>query len=468
MESAPKTKRRGPLETIEGKGVNIPIYYAPYRGTDSYFLAYYAEGKRKFERAPSLEAARKRGRALIEDLASGTAHVASFTPTQTAAINEAVEILRPHGVSLTEAVRQFSDARSRLAGQGSLADAVKFYLEQRAKTQLVPISVPVLVERILKDFREKEKSRRYILDMQARLNRAAKSFSGNVADIRSSHIDEWLSSLKDATGRTKNNYRAALITLFSFARQKGYLPRGQETEAEFAARFNGKGGEIGIYAPEQLEILLTRIDPRLLAFVAIGAFAGLRTAEIVRLEWPEIRFDQDVIEIKASKAKTASRRLVPILPVLRAWLEPLRKKEGKVLSGVLDEFAQATQFKKAVDAIVDEKGRPLVKIVHNGFRHSFITYRMAVLKNAAEVALEAGNSARMIFEHYRELATAVVAARWFALLPTEERRNELARWADTLKPEAPVDLPKNFRAAGKTRVSKRRKKLKAIKQPMAA
>ncbi len=468
MESAAKPKRKGPLETIEGKGVNIPIYYAPYRGTESYFLAYYAEGKRKFERAASLEAARKRGRILIEGLSSGIAHVAAFTPTQTAAINEAVEILRPLGVSLTEAVRQYADALSRLDGQGNLADAVRFYLEQRAKTQLVPISVPVLVEKLLADFREKEKSRRYVLDMQARLNRAAKSFAGNIGDIRSSQIDDWLSSLKDATGRTKNNYRAALITLFSFARQKGYLARAQETEAEYAARFSGKGGEIGIYSPEQLEILLTQIDPRLLAFVAIGAFAGLRTAEIVRLEWPEIRFDQDVIEIKAAKAKTASRRLVPILPVLRAWLEPLRKKEGKVLSGVLDEFAQATQFRKAVAKICDSKGRPRITIVHNGLRHSFITYRMAVLKNAAEVALEAGNSTRMIFEHYRELATATEGTAWFASLPTEDRLKELARWAADVPPERAGESPKNLRATGQAGISKRRKQFHSVKEAMAA
>ncbi|CAN5417964.1 hypothetical protein BH09VER1_BH09VER1_29280 [soil metagenome] len=444
-----ETKQRGPVETIEGKGVSIPIYYSPYRGTDSYLLAYYAEGKRKRERAASLEIARKRGRELIEDLSTGTAHVAAFTPTQTVAINEAVEILRPLGVSLTEAVRQFADARSRLDGQGNLADAVKFYLEQRAKTQLVPIAVPVLVERLLADFREKEKSRRYVLDMQARLNRAALSFAGNIGDIRSSQIDEWLSSLKDATGRTKNNYRAALITLFSFARQKGYLARGQETEAEYAARFSGKGGEIGIYSPEQLEVLLTEIDPRLLAFVALGAFAGLRTSEIVRLEWPEIRFDQNVIEIKAAKAKTASRRLVPILPVLRAWLEPLRKKTGRVLSGVSDEFAQATQFRKAVARICDDEGKPRISIVHNGLRHSFITYRTAVLKNAAEVALEAGNSTRMIFEHYRELATADEAKAWFAVHPQKKRRAELEKWAKTVA-EGPGEPPSKLAVPPRT------------------
>jgi integrase len=220
-------------------------------------------------------------------------------------------------------------------------------------------------------------------------------FAGNVAEVTSQQIDSWLSSLNEASGRTRNNYRAALITLFAFARQKGYLPRGQETEAEFASRYSGKGGEIGIYTPAQLNILLSEIDLRFVPFVATGAFAGLRTTEIVRLEWPEVRFEQDVIEIKAAKAKTASRRLVPILPVLRQWLEPFRRKNGRVLVRVLDEFAQATQFRKAVSAIRDENEEPRIKIVPNGLRHSFITYRLASIKNAAEVTLEAGNSPRI-------------------------------------------------------------------------
>lgn len=221
-----------------------------------------------------------------------------------------------------------------------------------------------------------------------------------------------------------------MATLLSYAREEGFLPRGVQTEAEFSKRYDGKGGDIGVYTPEKLRSLLFQIEPRLVPFVAIGAFAGLRTAEIVRLEWPEVRFGQNVIEIKASKSKTASRRLAPILPVLAEWLVPFRKESGRVLVGVLDEFAIATQFKKAVDAIVDDAGTPLVKIVHNGLRHSFITYRMAILKSAAEVALEAGNSPRMIFEHYRELATEAEAKDWFAILPDSRRLAALKREAE--------------------------------------
>ena len=46
---------------------------------------------------------------------------------------------------------------------------------------------------------------------------------------------------------------------------------------------------------------------------------------------------------------------------------------------------------------------------------------MAVLKNAAEVALEAGNSLQMIFQHYRELATEAEGNAWFAVRPDKPR-----------------------------------------------
>lgn len=425
-------KQRGPVEIIEAKGIKIPIYYSPIRGVDSYQLSFYKAGKRDRERVASVEAARTRAKELIEELADGTAHVAAFTPKQTAAINEAVEILQPTRVSVTEAARQFAEAYTLLDGNGTLVEAVKYFLAERKKAQLPLIKFPDLVKQFLENIEEEKKSRRYRLDMQARLNKAKETFSCNVADIQAKDINVWLKDMKHTSGRTKNNYRSSLATLLSYAREEGYLPRGVQTEAEFSKRYDGKGGEIGIYTPEKLRTLLSKIEPRLAPFVAIGAFAGLRTAEIVRLEWPEVRFGQNVIEIKTSKSKTASRRLAPILPVLAEWLAPFRKDSGRVLVGVHDEFAIATQFKKAVDAITDAKGNPLVKIVHNGLRHSFITYRMAILKNAAEVALEAGNSPRMIFEHYRELATEAEAKEWFDNAPDAKRLEALKNEAEKI------------------------------------
>jgi hypothetical protein len=55
----------------------------------------------------------------------------------------------------------------------------------------------------------------------------------------------------------------------------------------------------------------------------------------------------------------------------------------------------------------------------NALRHSFISYRVALTKDIAAVALEAGNSPKMILAHYRELCTEAEAADWFSILPAK-------------------------------------------------
>ncbi len=43
------------------------------------------------------------------------------------------------------------------------------------------------------------------------------------------------------------------------------------------------------------------------------------------------------------------------------------------------------------------------------------------------MALEAGNSAAIIFKHYRELTTEDVATEWFSILPKE------GQWANRIE-----------------------------------
>jgi hypothetical protein len=55
----------------------------------------------------------------------------------------------------------------------------------------------------------------------------------------------------------------------------------------------------------------------------------------------------------------------------------------------------------------------------NALRHSFISYRVALTGDVARTALEAGNAAKMIFRHYREVVEAQTAEAWFAITPPE-------------------------------------------------
>jgi hypothetical protein len=122
-----------------------------------------------------------------------------------------------------------------------------------------------------------------------------------------------------------------------------------------------------------------------------------------------------LIEIRAGQAKTASRRLVPITDNLAAWLEPLQRS-GRVIKSS-EYIKEATALARAVG----------IEWPRNVLRHSFITYRIAKVKSADQVALEAGNSASIIFKHYRELTTPEVAEKWFAILPKD------GQWENTFR-----------------------------------
>ena len=413
--NASKAKERGPVEIIKGKTSSIPIYDA---GGDRFIAAYYAEGKRRMVKYKSLEAAKAGAKEIIQTLTTGVAHVAAFTPKETASINEAVDILTPLEISLTNAVRQFAEAHKILRG-GSIVSAAQFYAkhleEENRRGALTPITFPELTTKFL-DSIKGTKSRRYILDLKSKLKKASGVFKGQIRGIRADDIDEWLSGMKKASGRTKNNYRMALLTLFSYARDKKHLPRGEKTEAEFATRYDDKGGDIGIYTPEEFRTLLENIEERFVPFIALGGFAGLRTIEILRLEWKDVWFDKGVIEVGKDKAKTATRRLAPIIPALEAWLKP-RGKTGPILPGIRDEFHFTKLFKDAISKLVDARGEPLLTLVHNGLRHSFCSYRLAITKSAAQVSLEAGNSPKMLFENYRELVTEKAAQEYFGIVP---------------------------------------------------
>ena len=423
-------KRRKRIEKVEANSVRIyeqPVH-SKGRKYKSYRIVYFKEGQRVRERARTLELARSRVQELKGELKTGTVHVGTLTAKQKHVIGEALELLEKEGgqLGLLEALNQFFEAKRLLVGKATtVPDAVRGYLKVQQRAKLEEISFPELVEKYIV-WVKAQKSRRYSLDMRARLRTAAKTLKKNIADIKTADIDEWLQGMKKLSGRTKNNYRTAVRTLFRYARDKNYLPRQEKTEAEFASRYAEDPTDIEIYTVAQIKTLLTHITPRMVPFVALGAFAGLRSAEITRLEWKHVRFDTNVIVVPVTVAKTSNRRLAPILPVLRAWLKPFERDNGKVLVDILDEFALAKALNTAFQEMRDKEGKLLIKNLHNGLRHSFVSYRVSVTQNVHQVSLESGNTPRVVFSNYRELVEDPKQAEaYFKIMPTKARLKQI-------------------------------------------
>ena len=126
-----------------------------------------------------------------------------------------------------------------------------------------------------------------------------------------------------------------------------------------------------------------RADDTIRLYLAIGLFAGLRRAELERLEWSEVDLDGKHIKVAASKAKTARRRLVTIEPNLAAWLGPFSDRAGLVTPNNLRRRLAT------VRTVVGLGEWP-----ENCFRHSFGSYHVAAFGSAAKTALGWGTSTR--------------------------------------------------------------------------
>jgi integrase len=246
----------------------------------------------------------------------------------------------------------------------------------------------------------------------------------NIGGVSGTMLQPWLDDMK-GSGRTKRNYLAVVAALFRFAIRRKYLPKDAMEEIEAVQQAKEDNGEIEIFTPAEMREMLTVARPEMIPWLAIAGFAGLRSAELQRLDWREINLKERHIEIKASKAKTAARRLAPVTDNLAKWLKPRAKESGKVTSFE----SWWNQIPKVVEAVNEQRKKAAEqagktfsddqKFVwkHNALRHSFISYRLAAIKNAAQVALEAGNSPQMIFKHYRQLVTEAEAKKWFGIMP---------------------------------------------------
>jgi len=417
------SKPKFPVTVKRGHTI-VKIYRTPSRGCEAFTVSYYLGDKRQRVTFADLGLAMTEAETVANKLSTGEVNVLTLTSHDRLAYIRAIEALKPTGVPLEMAAMQFAQAHTLLEGE-SLLEAARFYLKKNPH-RLPKKPVPEVVEEMVKAKTADKMSAVYVKDLKGRLARFAAKFPGAISFVTSAEIEDFLRGLKgkdDAgketivlSGKSRNNYRRAIGTLFNYAVTRGYLPKGA-VQVEDVALAREENGEIEIFRPDELANLLVSANPALIPFLTIGAFAGLRHAELQRLDWSEVRLDDSFIEVKASKAKTASRRLVPIQDNLKQWLTPLRKSGGAIcdyanMSKQLLWLSEAVDKKlKAADATAGFVWK------HNALRHSFISYRVAQIQNVAQVALEAGNSPRVVFSNYRELVRPADAVKWFAISP---------------------------------------------------
>jgi integrase len=296
----------------------------------------------------------------------------------------------------------------------TIAEAVEFYLKH-LQTERGSVPVPQAVQELISNRRDAGFSMRYCGDLKSRLGRFAKAFAERtVATIATKEIEAWLESLGVAPV-TRNTYRRDVRTLFSFCTKRNYCA---ENPATAATRAKEPSRDVEVLTVEDTRLLLAASSPELLPYWAIGLFAGLRSSEILNLQWADVDFGDGLITVRS--AKTGRKRFVKMQRNLLAWLAPYRMKAGAVVASI--NFRKQSEADRAAAGLGE-------RWPSNAARHSFGSYWLAQFNDINALALQMGNSPTVIEKHYKRAVKPKEAHRYWQIMPSAGAAKKIVAFA---------------------------------------
>ena len=398
---------------VSKEGVSVTIGLVEKNGQKIFRVLYREQGKRKQAWRTTFKAAKQAADDAIEAVLTGDASALKLNASDRHAYLRAVEILAPLNITLDHAARDYADARIMLAGKATLAEVCRDWLKRNA-VELPKITVADAVEQLKTQAETDGKSADRKKQLAAALDALVEKFAlVKVDEILGKMVADYLTALPFKE-RTKANHRDTVGYFNRWLVLRGYLTKGTDWLEGVQKYTKRKQGEISTYTADEMRRLIAAADERILPMIVIGGFAGLRHAEIARLDWSDIDLEEGFIEVKAENAKTDTRRIVPLKPNLKAFLEKVENKKGKVVP-LVNTTKQL--LKTATDTADLENEVEALEWKHNALRHTYISARVAECGDVPRVADEAGNSPQVIRTNYLKRMRPTAAAEWFGIAP---------------------------------------------------
>jgi len=378
---------------VKYKSVSITLH--PYRHSSGREYWRFKAAGQPISRS-TLEKAKREALKHAQTLYRGNLDLSTLTPEQSRAVRRMIE----------------ADPSCRLVDE---------FLVWKTRTKPEKATETAVAEFLTIKEKNAGRSTQNLRTLRKHLNPIAVKFAGvSLAAITVHDIEAHLIANPNHGNRTRKNMRASIVTFFRWCESREYLPEGKTVAEKVEAPITSyKVPET--YEPEEMRIMLENVKPGFLAWLATGGFAGVRTDEIKPiagsrkspLDWKDFKWDRDLIIIRPETSKTGHRRVIPIQPVLRAWIYPIRKESGPV-----HEEIAPTKTGRGKGAIAETKrlGALVGGWRPNALRDSFISYRAAKV-GLAKTAMEAGNSEAEAKASYNDAKGEDDADRWFGLLP---------------------------------------------------
>ena len=322
---------------------------------------------------------------------------------------------------LPAADRRWLEDVRRLARDDDRA-AVLAFLRGRQRSQGVTEAVAAFFAHKIAESGET----RHIVQMRRDLDHLAASMGGAMlADVSLDALKAWWADRSGSAGRHRQQgIRRTLVSFWRWARVEGLAGPDPVTVAERLPSLSVGPGKLRVLDPVELRVVLGAVDLEFLPWILFGAFAGMRPEEISPTDdkpgllWDHIDWRFNVIRLPAEVAKVRRARVIPIVPTLRAWFAHIGAAPhwtGRVCRRNPSSVSprETTRLGKVLDAEFERtEGWPA-----DALRHSFGSYRNAMIRSLAQVAEEMGTSETMLHRHYHAPRTVEEGEAWFAVMP---------------------------------------------------
>lgn len=325
--------------------------------------------------------------------------------------NEGLSAMTLPSVARQDAAR----ALAMLKGSATLTAAAGFWLKHHPIGESV--TVRALADQWILSLERQNCRTATLAERRQKLNRLCADLGDRPACSITAHdLQAWLDA-KKLSPVTRDTYRRCYGALFQFGVKQNGVEYNPVTKLD---RVKIDEKMPAFFTADQTAAVMAEAEAarcNMVPYLAVQFFAGLRPGEAAGLTWGQIDVAERIIRVLPETSKVRQSRLVDIPNNLAVWLAQYRPHGVGDATRIAPDTKRAIHFRRQRIAEVAK-----VEWIQDGPRHTFATMHFAEHQDAGKLAAQMGHvgGVDILYRHYRGLATAKEAAKFWKIKPAKK------------------------------------------------
>ena len=226
--------------------------------------------------------------------------------------------------------------------------------------------------------------------------------SSELSEITTADVQKFLNERSHLSRKTLKLMLDFMGQVFKDAIEDGFMERDPTASRKLVIPSTKKTEREAISMEDFQDILanLDKLQPQDRRLMALLMLTGMRRGEALGLQWNDIDWEKGLIHVRRNVTFAGNQphvgtpktekgaRQIPIVGMLREYLEPIRAGEKFIIGG--EEPITEMTFKRTFQRIA--KTIELHGATPHVFRHSFLTYAQTVVTDIKTLQAIAGHA----------------------------------------------------------------------------